>query len=153
MSCSYLPELVPAWFSSLALAVQTYGKSKEPKYLEKMLQGIVKLADFGVAAKLTDVEDGGDNMRISVVGTPYWMAPEMIEMTSVTAASDIWSVGCLAIELLTGSPPYFEHAPMSALFRIVQVCRQGLLHIPRSRPGLENQSNLSPLDNLSLPCV
>jgi serine/threonine protein kinase len=90
-------------------------------FLSHLLQGIVKLADFGVAAKLTDVEDGGDNMRQSVVGTPYWMAPEVIEMTSVTAASDIWSVGCLAIELLTGSPPYFEHAPMSALFRIVQV--------------------------------
>ena len=58
---------------------------------------------------------------ISVVGTPYWMAPEVIEMTSVTPASDIWSVACLAIELVTGSPPYFDLQPMSALFRIVQV--------------------------------
>ena len=54
------------------------------------------------------------------MGTPYWMAPEVIEMTSVTAAADIWSVGCLAIELLTGQPPYFDLQPMSALFRIVQ---------------------------------
>ena len=41
-------------------------------------------------------------------------------MTSVTPASDIWSVGCLAIELLTGQAPYFDLQPMSALFRIVQ---------------------------------
>lgn len=49
------------------------------------------------------------------------MAPEVIEMTQVTAASDVWSVGCLILELLTGYPPYFDLQPMSALFRIVQV--------------------------------
>lgn len=41
-------------------------------------------------------------------------------MTQVTSASDIWSVGCLIVELLTGSPPYYDLQPMSALFRIVQ---------------------------------
>lgn len=80
------------------------------------VQGVVKLADFGVAAKLT--EQGGD---MSVVGTPYWMAPEVVEMTGLSAASDIWSVGALAIELLTGQPPYFDLHPMSALYKIVQV--------------------------------
>jgi serine/threonine protein kinase len=44
-------------------------------------------------------------------------------MTQVTPASDIWSVGCLIVELLTGAPPYYDLQPMSALFRIVQVCR------------------------------
>ena len=42
-------------------------------------------------------------------------------MTQVTSSSDIWSVGCLIIELLTGYPPYFELNAMSAMFRIVQV--------------------------------
>lgn len=46
---------------------------------------------------------------------------QVIEMTQVTPASDIWSVGCLIIELLTGYPPYYDLQPMSALFRIVQV--------------------------------
>lgn len=46
--------------------------------------------------------------------------PQVIEMTQVTAASDIWSVGCLILELLTGYPPYYDLQPMSALFRIVQ---------------------------------
>ena len=86
-----------------------------------LLQSVVKLADFGVAAKLTGASDGDESLTQSVVGTPYWMAPEVIEMTSVTAAADIWSVGCLTIELLTGQPPYFDLQPMSALFRIVQV--------------------------------
>ena len=44
------------------------------------LQGLVKLADFGVAAKLAEMEDGGAALRSSVVGTPYWMAPEVILM-------------------------------------------------------------------------
>eukprot|EP01134_Creolimax_fragrantissima_P007987 CFRG7987T1 len=76
--------------------------------------GTVKLADFGVATQLQDQEEG------TVVGTPYWMAPEIIELAGAREVSDIWSVGCVVIELLTGNPPYFNLAPMPALFRIVQ---------------------------------
>ena len=55
---------------------------------------------------------------------PAWRLPclagQVIEMyQSITAASDIWSVGCLVVEALTGAPPYFDLQPMSALFRIV----------------------------------
>ncbi|KAJ7766474.1 hypothetical protein DFH07DRAFT_1058607 [Mycena maculata] len=76
--------------------------------------GTVKLADFGVAANTTSVNDG------AVVGSPYWMAPEVIEQSGATTASDIWSVGCVVIELLEGHPPYHTLDPMPALFRIVQ---------------------------------
>eukprot|EP00249_Psilotum_nudum_P025064 c29365_g2_i3 orf=721-5196(+) len=79
-------------------------------------EGLVKLADFGVATKLTEA----DVNTHSVVGTPYWMAPEVIEMSGVSSASDIWSVGCTVIELLTCVPPYYDLQPMPALFRIVQ---------------------------------
>lgn len=48
------------------------------------------------------------------------MAPEIIELAGASTKSDIWSVGCTVIELLTGEPPYFDLAPMPALFRIVQ---------------------------------
>lgn len=82
--------------------------------------GLVKLADFGVATKLTEAEAGGADISQAVVGTPYWMAPEVIEMAGVCAASDVWSVGCTVIELLTGVPPYYDLQPMPALFRIVQ---------------------------------
>uniref|UniRef100_A0AAV1T6N1 non-specific serine/threonine protein kinase n=1 Tax=Peronospora matthiolae TaxID=2874970 RepID=A0AAV1T6N1_9STRA len=77
--------------------------------------GLVKLADFGVAIKLSETQKAN-----SVVGSPYWMAPEVIEMAGWSSASDIWSVGCTIIELLTTKPPYFDLAPMAALFRIVQ---------------------------------
>jgi len=77
-------------------------------------EGIIKLADFGVATKF------GDESAAVVAGTPYWMAPEIIELNGSTTASDIWSVGCTVIELLTGDPPYYDLGPMPALFRIVQ---------------------------------
>jgi len=76
-------------------------------------EGLVKLADFGVATKQQGLAEG------SVVGTPYWMAPEVIELSGATTASDIWSLGCTVIELLDGKPPYHKFAPMPALFRIV----------------------------------
>eukprot|EP01112_Ceratiomyxa_fruticulosa_P019583 TRINITY_DN6452_c0_g1_i1.p1 TRINITY_DN6452_c0_g1~~TRINITY_DN6452_c0_g1_i1.p1 ORF type:complete len:1073 (+),score=231.94 TRINITY_DN6452_c0_g1_i1:255-3473(+) len=75
--------------------------------------GVIKLADFGVATKF---EDEG---AATVVGTPYWMAPEIIELNGATTKSDIWSLGCTVIELLTGAPPYYDLGPMPALFRIV----------------------------------
>ncbi|KOO33827.1 ha-tagged protein kinase domain of mitogen-activated protein kinase kinase kinase, partial [Chrysochromulina tobinii] len=78
--------------------------------------GQVKLADFGVAKK----EDSRPTAKNSVVGTPYWMAPEIIQMSAFTTASDIWSLGCTILELLTGEPPYFELKPITALYRIVQ---------------------------------
>ncbi|KAF2002603.1 hypothetical protein P154DRAFT_130498 [Amniculicola lignicola CBS 123094] len=75
--------------------------------------GRVKLADFGVATKASGMD------QLSVVGTPYWMAPEVIELSGATTASDIWSVGCTVIELIEGKPPYHKLQPMQALFRIV----------------------------------
>jgi serine/threonine protein kinase len=50
----------------------------------------------------------------------FLVAPEIIELAGACPRSDIWSVGCTVIELLTGDPPYADLAPMPALFRIVQ---------------------------------
>ncbi|CAL3971303.1 hypothetical protein PZA11_007826 [Diplocarpon coronariae] len=77
--------------------------------------GKVKLADFGVS---TSTLTGADK-EAQVVGTPYWMAPEIIQLSGATPASDIWSLGCTVIELLEGKPPYHKLAPMPALFAIV----------------------------------
>ncbi|CAN6622973.1 hypothetical protein TRVA0_009S01134 [Trichomonascus vanleenenianus] len=76
--------------------------------------GRVKLADFGVATSIGKNADGN-----SVAGTPNWMAPEIIELNGATTASDIWSVGCTILELLTGKPPYHNLRQMPALFAIV----------------------------------
>jgi serine/threonine protein kinase len=78
--------------------------------------GDIKVADFGVAEQIN--KDA--SARYSVVGTPYWMAPEVIEMQVPCAASDIWAVGATIIEMLTSRPPYFDLSPISAIFRIVQ---------------------------------
>jgi serine/threonine protein kinase len=55
-----------------------------------------------------------------VEGSPFWMAPEIIQMNRPTPACDIWSLGCTVIELLTGSPPYFELPPLAALYKVVK---------------------------------
>ncbi|KAF4994801.1 hypothetical protein FDECE_13006 [Fusarium decemcellulare] len=78
--------------------------------------GTVKLADFGVS---TSTIAGGQDKEAQVVGTPYWMAPEIIQLSGASSASDIWSVGCTVIELLQGKPPYHNLAAMPALFAIV----------------------------------
>ena len=77
--------------------------------------GKVKLADFGVSTSTI----AGADKEAQVVGTPYWMAPEIIQLSGATPASDIWSLGCTVIELLEGKPPYYKLAPMPALFAIV----------------------------------
>lgn len=78
--------------------------------------GNVKLSDFGVSLNLKAVE----NLKNDAVGTPNWMAPEVIELKGVTPAADIWSLGCTIIELLTGKPPYGDMLAMSAMWRIVE---------------------------------
>ncbi|KAI1875210.1 hypothetical protein JX265_004268 [Neoarthrinium moseri] len=77
--------------------------------------GKVKLADFGVSTSTL----AGPDKENQVVGTPYWMAPEIIELSGATPASDIWSLGCTVIELLQGKPPYHHLQAMPALFAIV----------------------------------
>ncbi|GAA6044474.1 hypothetical protein JCM8097_000899, partial [Rhodosporidiobolus ruineniae] len=76
-------------------------------------EGSIKLADFGVATRVGGPSD------LAVVGSPYWMAPEVVDQSGATLSSDIWSLGALVIELITGKPPYHFLDPMPALFRIV----------------------------------
>lgn len=78
------------------------------------LEGDVKIGDFGYAAQLTTDR----NMRNTVVGTPSWMAPELVTGTKYDCKVDIWSLGILAIELAEGEPPYLRETPMKALFYI-----------------------------------
>ncbi|KAI0343070.1 hypothetical protein BDW22DRAFT_1428512 [Trametopsis cervina] len=79
--------------------------------------GNVKLSDFGVSLNLRAME----REMPDVAGTPNWMAPEVIELKGASPKSDIWSLGCTVIELLTGRPPYGEIPnTMSVMFRIVE---------------------------------
>eukprot|EP00761_Pharyngomonas_kirbyi_P003036 gb/GECH01003040.1/.p1 GENE.gb/GECH01003040.1/~~gb/GECH01003040.1/.p1 ORF type:complete len:497 (+),score=119.01 gb/GECH01003040.1/:1-1491(+) len=77
-------------------------------------KGEIKLADFGFTAELTT----GRAKRKTVVGTPYWMAPEVIKGIEYDEKADIWSMGILAIEMADGEPPHLNLPPLRALFLI-----------------------------------
>ena len=77
--------------------------------------GVVKVADFGFAVNLTSKKQ----KRTSVVGTPYWMAPELIRAQPYGVGVDVWSLGITAIEMMEGEPPHFDQTPMQALMQIL----------------------------------
>jgi serine/threonine protein kinase len=77
-------------------------------------KGVAKLADFGVSAQLANTLSKKD----TVIGTPYWMSPEVIARSLYNKKTDIWSLGITAIEMAEGEPPYSHIHPVRAMFVI-----------------------------------
>jgi len=79
--------------------------------------GAIKITDFGYGAQLGG---GGNDRRASVVGTTYWMAPEVVKGKEYTCKVDIWSLGVMGLELVEGEPPYMNESMLKALFKIAK---------------------------------
>ncbi|KAI4895606.1 hypothetical protein NFI96_017028 [Prochilodus magdalenae] len=78
------------------------------------LDGRIKLSDFGFCAQISkDIPK-----RKSLVGTPYWMAPEVISKTPYGTEVDVWSLGIMVVEMVDGEPPYFSDTPVAAMKRL-----------------------------------
>ncbi|XP_053328331.1 serine/threonine-protein kinase PAK 4 isoform X2 [Spea bombifrons] len=93
--------------------------------------GRVKLSDFGFCAQVNKEVP----RRKSLVGTPYWMAPELISRLPYGPEVDIWSLGIMVIEMVDGEPPYFNEPPLKAM----KMIRDNL------PPKLKNVQKVSPL--------
>ncbi|KAK0410485.1 hypothetical protein QR680_005152 [Steinernema hermaphroditum] len=76
--------------------------------------GVVKLSDFGFCGQLS----ADFPKRRSLVGTPYWMSPEVISRLPYGTEADIWSFGIMIMEMVLGEPPFFSEAPLQAMRKI-----------------------------------
>lgn len=92
------------------------------------MDGSVKVADFGFCAELSK----RSGKRNTVVGTPFWMAPEVIRGSNYDCKVDIWSAGILALECAEGKPPHLGVAPIRAMFLIAT---QGAPELSRNTPA------------------
>ena len=103
--------------------------------------GHVKLADFGVSAELTNTI----NKRKTVVGSPFWIAPEVIKESHYDGRADVWSLGITVIEMAEGAPPHSNLNPLRAIFLIPS----------KPAPTLADPDNWSPemLDFIRCCCM
>jgi len=81
-------------------------------------KGGIKISDFGISKKVDDNLLSGHRNRPSLQGSVFWMAPEVVKQCGHTRKADIWSVGCLVVEMLTGEHPWAQLTQMQAIFKI-----------------------------------
>lgn len=87
------------------------------------IKGTVKIGDFGISKKVSAIDEEDEDFkktgkRASLQGSVFWMAPEVVKQTTYTKKADIWSVGCLIVEMFTGRHPFPDLSQMQALFKI-----------------------------------
>lgn len=83
--------------------------------------GSVKISDFGISKRVDEVVAASKtDRRASLQGSVFWMAPEVVKDTRYTIKGDVWSLGCLMIEMITGTHPFPDLDQMQALYLIGQ---------------------------------
>ncbi|KAK5116398.1 hypothetical protein LTR62_007945 [Meristemomyces frigidus] len=90
-------------------------------------KGTVKISDFGISKRVeastllnptAPLNSRRAGPRVSLQGSVFWMAPEVVQQTAYTKKADIWSLGCLIVEMFTGSHPHPNCTQLQAIFKI-----------------------------------
>lgn len=90
--------------------------------------GTVKLSDFGTSREVSDSAN-----LLTVTGTPWFMAPEVIKGTGHGASADIWSIGCTMIQMVRGQAPFSEYSsPVTAMYHVALNPQNVLRYIPET---------------------
>ncbi len=108
----------------------------KPENLMVTTEGRVKIADFGIAKATNRMQSSAFLTATgTTVGTPTYMAPEQAMAQEIGPSTDLYSVGCMAFELFTGKPPFYEtEAPMALLLRHVN---EPIPAVKSVRPGVD----------------
>ncbi|KAF3938645.1 PAK-2p27 [Dactylella cylindrospora] len=82
-------------------------------------RGGIKISDFGISKKVeAGLMSQAMSHRASLQGSVFWMAPEVVKQTAYTRKADIWSLGCLIVEMFTGDHPFPDCSQFQAIFKI-----------------------------------
>jgi serine/threonine protein kinase len=115
-----------------------HGDIKLENVLYSAKDGIVKLADFGLSFEI-------NTPNMSALGTPEYMAPELIMESRKGFESDIWAVGICAYEMLYGIPPFYDETAEKILSKIVN--REGEIYFEASNISKSSKDLISKLLN------